>query len=176
MQKCIPNYSCIDTYIFHVSNILSGCANWQPDVLRKPESLDDKKEALNGLDRDSALTEELYTLLNETYGMQRLFLNKAEPPSIEIILKEWPVLFHPEVVFWHFQKLVLRNLNDLETMFTVKKRKLVQFGIQHKLLDHIPDENEEKELTFVLNIVAKYFKEDISHLIHNWEEVSYILT
>lgn len=76
-----------------MSNIL-GCTNWMPDnELEKPETLL-KKNYLNTkychTRQHFTFNEEVFNLLNDTYAMQRLFLNNPEAPTIRDIQQEWP--------------------------------------------------------------------------------------
>lgn len=53
--------------------------------------------------------------------MQRLFLNNPQPPTMEEIKANWPILFEPRVIEWHFEKLMGQNLCNIDKMFELKK-------------------------------------------------------
>lgn len=77
----------------------------------KNESLQQIKDKLNNFGKNLEFEE---NLLNETYGMLILFLNNTEPPTMKDIQENWPILFYPKVMKWHFQKLMGQNLNNLK--------------------------------------------------------------
>lgn len=79
------------------------CVNYETPVLQDNPSLEDKIENLN---KTQIEDESFFSLLEETYGVQRPFLNNlGNPPSIDDIKEKWPVLLRTSAVFWHFKKL-----------------------------------------------------------------------
>lgn len=127
-----------------------GCSNWQPDVVdAAPETLDDKKNFINGADfSDINNHEHIFKLLDETFAIQRLFLNNQEmPPTLQDIRKEWPVLLIKEVLVWHYKKLMGQDLDEVFSKFYLKVNKIIAFGIQKKYIGaDIPDDQNKREL------------------------------
>lgn len=139
----------------------------------KNERLQQIKDKLNSLGENFEFDE---NLLNETYGMQRLFLNNPEPPTMKDIQENWPILFEPKVMEWHFQKLVGQKLNNLETMFELKKNKLIEFGLSKSFIEKdTTNSATDQDLFLILQIITKYFGEDINYLINKWTTVSSFL-
>ncbi|KAJ3639917.1 hypothetical protein Zmor_003245 [Zophobas morio] len=154
----------------------AGCSNWQPEIETKsPESLEEKKNTLNALHNaflnNVTLDLETTTLLNETYNMQRLFLNKCDAPTIEEIVTEWPVLLTTPVTFWHFEKLTSKNINVLEEQFTHKAPKILQLGQQNKI--KVTCENSYLQC---LEVIAKYFNEDLKILVDEQDKRNQTVT
>ena len=98
--------------------------------------------------------------------MQRLFLNKCDAPTIEEIVTEWPVLLTTPVTFWHFEKLTSKNINVLEEQFTHKAPKILQLGQQNKI--KVTCENSYLQC---LEVIAKYFNEDLKILVDEQDKV-----
>lgn len=67
------------------------CSNWQPQIeLQDAETLNENRNFLNkDIDANFKINEEIVQHLNDTYSIQRMFLNSK--PTVEEIQKEWPV-------------------------------------------------------------------------------------
>lgn len=89
----------------------AGCINWQPSVCN---AFDDgsRQENLKRVDMHNE-TEETVHLLEETYPLQRKFLNAPQPPTILQIQSEWPILLSKIGIKWHFEKLMGLKINDM---------------------------------------------------------------
>lgn len=133
------------------------------------QSLEEKIKLLNERS-DNFLEENLEPLLNDTYSLQRGFLNNVnDPPSVREIKEKWPILFNRQVIIWHYEKLMQHKLQILEDALKKKCEKIIKFGIQKKLTNlleiNYPYEVSPDGCIEALKIIAKYFKEHLDVLI-----------
>lgn len=151
-----------------------SCSNWQPEIDHlEPETLKEKTDSLNEstLDQNFTLNGDTIKLLNDTYASQRLFLNSK--PELEVIQKEWPILlFNSGVVFWHFQKLMSLDIEDLQCKFLERENKIFKFGMENTFtqFNTIPDDENDKHQQ-CLQVIADYFKENIQLFITKIDKV-----
>lgn len=96
--------------------------------------------------------------------MQRLFLNNPETPTIAKIKYEWPLLLKPDMIYWHYEKLMGHSIHHLKTTFNTKMIKILTFGLSKKYIDMIPDDETKKQLE-VFKILGSYFNEDLETLL-----------
>jgi hypothetical protein len=105
--------------------------------------------------------------MDACYTEQRKFLkNFQEPPSLNDIKKEFPILFKLESVIFHFNKLTGKKLEDLPKIMKEKSTKIVEYAIQNKYLKL--DYNEDYCIQS-LKFFALYFKEDFEKMYYKIE-------
>ncbi|GJQ79913.1 hypothetical protein Trydic_g18357 [Trypoxylus dichotomus] len=137
-----------------VQNARIGCSNWEPN-----QSSSSRRSQMT-LTSAIPFSDDFYNLLSETYADQRRFFNNVNnPPSIAEIKEKWPAILTTAGIFWHFGKLTSIDLNDVMRNISEKSMRLLQFGIQRKLIDNT-EIDEDKELAS-LEIISRYFKEDL---------------
>lgn len=95
---------------------------------------------------------------------------------MEGIKANWPILFEPQVIEWHFEKLMGQNLCNIDKMFELKKKKLIEFGVSKKFIEtKVGNLGIDQELLLVLQTISKYFEKNINILINQWTTVSFFL-
>lgn len=148
--------------------IMSGCTNWAPP---RPDemhinSILEVKEILKSQTFDN-YAEDLYEMLEKTFAEQRAFLNNInKPPSVTDILREWPIIFNMKAISWHFGKTTSSNLENLSLNLQQKADKIIQYGIDKKLITpEVVDESKDSKVEKVLEVIANYFKEPINHFL-----------
>ncbi|KYN50145.1 hypothetical protein ALC62_00173, partial [Cyphomyrmex costatus] len=143
---------------FHV---MAGCSNYQ--------DLPSSSTSINATDIvEETHDEKSFEDMMETcYIQQRKFLeNFEQPPSLNDIKKEFPILFKLESVIFHFNKLTGKRLDDLPEIMKEKSTKIVEFAIQNKYL-HL--NNNEDYCIQSLRFFALYFKEDFGKMYYKVE-------
>ncbi|KAG5876893.1 hypothetical protein JTB14_003217 [Gonioctena quinquepunctata] len=146
-------------------NSSAGCVQWNP--ADHGNSSEDKIKKINEMDTDD---DDFFSLLDDTYVAQRLFLNDLEnPPTVQEVQNKWPVLLQKSAIIWHFKKLTNISLELLEQSFESKAEKIVKYAIIKKILNEDSLEDVNKSC---IEFYAKHFKEDISNLIYKMKAQS----
>lgn len=102
--------------------------------------------------------------MNDTYSLQRTFLNSTPAPAVTSIANEWPILLEEKYMIIHFDRLCGLNSNLCMDNFRSKITKL-----HEKITALLPKkqtnafEKEENDIT-LLQLISKYFKEDLSFI------------
>lgn len=127
--------------------------------------MEEKKTAL----KDAAsnfveLHDSVKYLLTDTYSLQRLFINNPDPPCIQDIKREWPILLQEDVIYWHYETLMGHSIHTFSTIFQTKVEKILKFGINKKYMLDIPSLSREKELK-CFEIIGLFFNEHNQQLI-----------
>lgn len=138
----------------------AGCVNWQPLIIIKKENQEDIKEKLKSANFDM-LDAETLNMLEATYPTQRAFLNKPDPPLVAEINNEWSVLLKKEGIYWHYNKLMSQNIQNLAGACLEKADKFIKFGMDKNLIIDEPVTEEEKLFT-ILKIISDFFHENIA--------------
>ncbi|XP_063903736.1 uncharacterized protein LOC135123169 isoform X3 [Zophobas morio] len=136
-------------------NATAGCAQWAPPYQKAGAAA---KNKLNTFLDDAS--DEFFHLLEETFAEQRAFINSVDPPSITNIKDQWPVLFKVEAIKWHFNKVTNGNISNLTTNLQLKAEKIVNFGLQHKIIISKDVRRDSAEI-IALEVFARYFQENI---------------
>ena len=110
-------------------------------------------------------------LLDLTYSAQRRYLNQEDPPSIVNIMKHWPILLCQSGIYWQFNKLVDKDINELSKAMIKKAENIIQLGVEKKYITDIP-EAEDAKLICVLQVISKFFTESLNLLYAQIPEVS----
>lgn len=159
-----------DSKTVHISkrkNMLpakAGCANWQP-ILESNPSLEEIQEKLKNVDEN--FDQETLEWLEITYPAQRIFLNDIDnPPSVDDVKKEWPILLSSPGILWHYQKLMNNDACTLSQKIIEKSEKIIKFGIKQKFIDEIPEDIPEDIIIATLKIIAGHFHENYDSLLH----------
>lgn len=140
-------------------NCMAGCTEWESPIPEKDDIANEKAELQNCVENES-----YFSLLEKTYAKQREFLNNVEePPSVYDIKREWPVIFKKSAIVWHFEKLTGTNIDKLKTSLQEKAPKIIEYGIQKKLLQLEKNLNPTYSC---LQFYARSFREDISFLFY----------
>lgn len=137
-----------------INNRKAGCINYNPEVSTSSKNVD-AKTLLNNIGPDHS---QCFSLLEETFPAQRNFLTTINPPTIEEVRKEWPVLFKKDAITWHFQRLTEKDSPINEP----KYKKIVAYGKKTKMTIIETDDIVLK----ALNVFTKFFKEDISSFFY----------
>lgn len=82
------------------------------------------------------ISDDILKLLDETYPLQRQFINNPNT-TIQDINKEWPYLFLEDIIYWHYNKLMPYNNKRFEDMFSSKMNKILQFGKNKKYIEYL---------------------------------------
>lgn len=140
-------------------NVMAGCSNWAPENIQENISTEEENNEKEKLRKPNLNHDDLMTLMENTYTQQRLFLNNIEnPPTVEMIKNEWPILFTIEGIYWHFKKLTGCNLKELSVNLKAKAKKIICFGLKKNIISDLEEESE----IVALQIIAKHFKEDFN--------------
>ncbi|KAI4459143.1 hypothetical protein MML48_6g00001703 [Holotrichia oblita] len=148
-------------------NRTSGCQNCDPEI--SEEGLDllmDKKALVNNMYLE--FNAETRKLLDETYSLQRYFINKPST-TVEDIRKEWPILFIKEAICWHYNKLMNQDIGQLETVFLSKLDKFMQFALKKKYIT-APPEHESDKIKISLIAISKFLGDDLAILLMDASE------
>lgn len=140
----------------------AGCSNWHPDMNKSTTDVNKIKEDLKHVNFEE-LNSDTIDMLEESYALQRTFINGTPPPTAEDILQNWPILFTKEGVKWHYKKLMNQDISKLTENLLIKSEKILNFGINKKYIDIRPTVEDDIILA-VLKILTTYFKEDLSLL------------
>ncbi|XP_061393734.1 uncharacterized protein LOC133329258, partial [Musca vetustissima] len=139
----------------HLSALSRSCAHWQPDIsAEKCNDVDYKKQILISMYHKKTLhqseLETAKTLMSSCFATQRAFFNDAENiPSVKDILNNWPMIFHKDCLFDHFQKLMDLNIKIFNENFEISKSKFnTCFNIEHT-----------QGANGIVEAICNYFKE-----------------
>lgn len=139
-----------------MSNVTSGCSNWDPEF---NEEILDQENLKNSLNAMNETDENFHQYLKDSYSSIRMAINNNEP--LKDILNQWPILQKSRNAFyWHFQNLTKVDLTMLGIKINSKANKIIEFGTKNKLYHSDGDSGFA-----VLQIFSKYFKEDIRKFI-----------
>lgn len=95
----------------------------------------DVKQKLNDFDIDTEDAKTLFEMLEITYPLQRQFINNCDnPPDVQEIKKERPILFTPIALTWHFKKLTRIDIDCLKQNIQLKAKKIINCGIKQKVI------------------------------------------
>lgn len=141
-----------------IANITCDCSNWDPEL---NEEIVDEENLKNSLNVITETDKNFHQYLEDSYSIIRMAINSNEP--LNKILVQWPILQKSKNAFyWHFQNLTKVDLTMLGMKINAKANNIIEFGIKNKL--YHADNNIEAGFA-VLQIFAKYFKEDIENFI-----------
>ncbi|XP_043477543.1 uncharacterized protein LOC122508329 [Leptopilina heterotoma] len=110
---------------------------------------------------------EVADTIKSTYASQRLYINSySNSPSTDDILKESPLLFVKNCLFWHFQELTGTPIDTLRTRFEEKMKTILIYGYESRSCE-FKDLSESRQQKQVLNIIQTRFKETEVALLHS---------
>ncbi|KAF2904769.1 hypothetical protein ILUMI_01405 [Ignelater luminosus] len=123
------------------------------------------KDELNKLANITIATELFFELLEATYPDVRLFLNNIEkPPTVDEIIKEWPIITNSNAIDWHFQKLTGKDITNLTVKMIEKSDRICNhLNKKHKIVG-----KGTTTIECLSNALCQYFKEDITTF---WKKV-----
>lgn len=154
-----------------VDYVKLGCIQWQPDNYPEndtEETLEQKRialskypESLGDPDFDASLKQ----LVEDTYCIQRLFLNQMDPqPTLKSIKQQWPILRDPMMILHHFGKLTGTDLQELFIQFEKSISMILSYA------DSVNETSLEKsapnydKFKCALTFISKKFNEDINNV------------
>ncbi|XP_066589602.1 uncharacterized protein [Prorops nasuta] len=157
----------------------AGCSNWQPDKYKEGEtesSLEEKRKFLETvtLNIDSIKTDvekkqKVYLFLEDTYPIQRVFINNVhKPPTMTDIKIKWPILLHKEFFVWHYEKLMQQSIVVLKEQLTIKKDKILAYG-EKRNFKNILNSSDKDEIKCI-KIIMYHFKEDYNLIFRSFPE------
>nr|XP_023012729.1 uncharacterized protein LOC111502798 isoform X1 [Leptinotarsa decemlineata] len=123
----------------------AGCTNWDPPVNEPTGSY---------MSQITENDEHLEEKLQKCFPEQRRFLNKN--PSLAAIKKECPVLLTRVGATFHFYKLTNSDMANLEPAVAMKFDKFLKLNGFENVI------HKESKLLTIIEIVARYFKEDLN--------------
>lgn len=142
-------------------NKRAGCSNWAPPVTDCIEqNTVDYKIMMN------ANSEDFNTLMETTYPQQRMFINNVNPPTVQQIKQEWPVLFSPRGIKYHFKKLTGADVDCLSQQFIEKGEKIIQLAKRNKIDASTETFTYEEN---ILRLTANHFKEEYREILYEYE-------
>lgn len=160
----------------------AGCSNWQLDNYVESETedtIEDKTVFLrqvilqDAAENDPDTQKKIYSYLETTYPVQRLFLNNVhKPPTIQDIKTSWPILLQKKYIFCHYHKLMGHSISILKEQILKKQEKILMYGRLKKYKDII-NSTELIQLKLI-KIIMKHFKEDF-HTLFKIYPVSLIM-
>lgn len=128
------------------SNVVArvGCVNWDPPT--------------------PTVESTAIQTSDSQYAIQRDFINN-ENATIKAVIGKWPALFELKALFWHFNKLTVRNIDQLNIFVNEKYNKIFLYGKSLKkapssIKDNVSDSNGM--LMNILHIFATAFKESVA--------------
>lgn len=123
------------------------CSNWQPEQYVESETEDTIEDKIKFLRRvaiqeppasNSDLQDKIYSYLEITYPVQRLFLNNVhKPPTIQDIKSSWPLFLQKRYMFWHYKQLMGHSIDILKEQMLKKQAKILSYGRIKKYQDII---------------------------------------
>ena len=157
-----------------LQSVQSGTVNWQPENIPKNETeeiLDNKRIILKNYHFMNVERVEdgshIEKMLSDTYPNQRLFLNDIyEPPTLEMIMDKWPLLFTPPGLFWHFQKLTGVSIQNFDEHFNENVQRILIFGKGKHNFQNLEALTEEEKHEKILEIMQIRFAETEAYLLH----------
>ena len=176
-NKRIGDFDKIDIPLSKKKQMLSskaGCSFWDPPVPSNDSHLNSLETAQQLLQTKTCEVEfsaDTLKLLDLTYSAQRRYLNQEDPPSIVNIMKHWPILLCQSGIYWHFNKLMDKDINELSKAMIKKAENIIQLGVEKKYITDIP-EAEDAKLICVLQVISKFFTESLNLLYAQIPEVS----
>lgn len=145
-----------------IANRSAGCSNWQPTIVEKGKQEEVKSKLKNF---NSTIDEgEQIALLAEAYSAIRLFLNNPDPPAIQEIMSEWPVVFEKKAIYWHYHHLMGHSVENLTTMLRSKSTEIIKLAEKRSIISDEPD-----IMIKLLSLIGNFFKEKIEHFYNAFE-------
>lgn len=139
-------------------HVMAGCSNYQdlPSPTTSTSNEDNWEETYD--------EESFQNIMESRYIEQRKFLeNFQNPPSLNDIKTNFPILFQLKSVIFHFNKLTSKKLDDLPRIMEEKSIKIVEYAIQNKFLKL---NNDEDYCIQSLRFFTLYFKEDFEKMYY----------
>lgn len=141
----------------------AGCRNWAPEI---PINNNNNEDQVNKAKNIDVGNEDFERLLDETYPQQHKFLNCSDNPLlVKDIKEEWPVLFSPRAIKYHFKKLTNADINILDTQFNEKGTKIIQHAMKKMPADDDTLTEVQPLEKRILFAIAKHFGEDLNQII-----------
>lgn len=105
---------------------------------------------------------EILDNLSKTFKAQRDFLNDiANPPDINTLLSNWPMLSLKTFLFHHYSFQMGHSIEQLRNGLTNDKIAIFAYGKAHNLT-----EAETADDSYaIMKIIFNHFKEDVENLI-----------
>lgn len=133
---------------------MSGCPNFNPTTKLTNEEVNQKKAWLQKefkLSVKQRNSDKILYLLNETYPAERNFLVQIPTPKLDMMEKEWPLLFESKYMMLHFQKLCELNFTNKNIQNRMEK-------IHNLLMDGTKATSDNDLCKSTLDELFKYFK------------------
>ena len=147
----------------HIKAIKSGCIAWQPNFESKEQEEDAEAKRvllLNFMNSNSVESlDESTKNFNDSFVLQRFFLNNNKPPTAQEIETTWPCLFNEYYCHLHFVHLTGKLVTDLRSQLNNDVEKILMYG--HTTGDNLSDDLKTWK---IVSIIFDRFKEDLQSL------------
>lgn len=149
-----------------MKSVRAGCINWQPheydddvDEVIAAQYKEELKDYPSLIEKEGA--EACMQKFNNTFPLQRLFLNKDDMPSNDDISLEWPSLYHKLFLKEHFHLLTRHKLSEIEENIIKYDLQIVSLAFKKQLIPDIP-EILTRDIKFwvMMKLIFSHFKED----------------